>query len=210
MGLSKNDKYVPVDHFRDRLEQRYQTTDWKAFMAPCYPKMEKDEAITKRFNKPYIAYRLNKPIKYREREIAPIIVVNEHDYKLITIFESADNMEDIIADELQKTVIQAQIASAFTEDSIDTLMNFAKALNQEHQDLIARSRYKYAQQVLKESQSTFLDFFNLYNQIATGFPTTENQEALKNFKGLKKNSIKSSARLIYLKTSFLKFPFFLI
>lgn len=186
MGLSKNDKYVPVDHFRDRLEQRYQTTDWKAFMAPCYPKMEKDEAITKRFNKPYIAYRLNKPIKYRERDLSPIIVVNEHDYKLITIFESADNMEDIIADELRKTVIQEQNAPAFTEDSIEILTDFAKALDQEHQDLIARSRYKYAQQVLKESQDTFLAFFNLYNQVLTGFPTSENQEALKNFKGLKK------------------------
>lgn len=197
MGLSKNDKYVPVDHFRDRLEQRYQTTDWKAFMAPCYPKMEKDKAITKRFNKPYIAYRLNKPIKYREREIAPIIVVNEHDYKLITIFESADNMEDIIADELRKTVIQEQNASAFTKDSIETLTDFAKALDQEHQELIARSRYKYAQQVLKESQDTFLAFFNLYNQVLTGFPTTENQEALKNFKGLKKklNQILSSLDL---------------
>lgn len=186
MGLSKNDKYVPVDHFRDRLEQRYQTTDWKSFMAPCYPKMEKDEAITKRFNKPYIAYRLNKPIKYRERDLSPIIVVNEHDYKLITIFESADNIEDIIADELWKTVIQTQNISAFTEESIDTLTNFAKALDQEHQDLIARSRYKYAQEVLKESQNTFLAFFNLHNQILTGFPTSENQEALKNFKGLKK------------------------
>lgn len=197
MGLSKNDKYVPVDHFRDRLEQRYQTTDWKAFMAPCYPKMEKDEAITKRFNKPYIAYRLNKPIKYREREIAPIIVVNEHDYKLITIFESADNMEKIIADELRKTVIQEQNASAFAEESIDSLTNFAKALDQEHQDLIARSRYKYAQQVLKESQDTLLTFFNLHNQILTGFPTSENQEALKNFKGLKKklNQILSSLDL---------------
>jgi len=186
MGLSKNDKYVPVDHFRDRLEQRYQTTDWKAFMAPCYPKMEKDEAITKRFNKPYIAYRLNKPITYREQEISPIIVVNENDYKLITIYESADNLEDIIADELRKTVIQEQNASAFTEDSIEILTDFAKALDQEHQDLIARSRYKYAQQVLKESQDTFLAFFNLHNQILTGFPTSENQEALKNFKGLKK------------------------
>ena len=166
-------------------------------MAPCYPKMEKDEAITKRFNKPYIAYRLNKPIKYRERKIAPIIVVNEHDYKLITIFESADNMEDIIADELQKTVIQEQNASAFTKDSIETLTDFAKALDQEHQELIARSRYKYAQQVLKESQDTFLAFFNLYNQVLTGFPTTENQEALKNFKGLKKklNQILSSLDL---------------
>ena len=197
MGLSKNDKYVPVDHFRDRLKQRYQTTDWKSFMAPCYPKMEKDEAITKRFNKPYIAYRLNKPIKYRERDLSPIIVVNEHDYKLITIFESADNMEDIIADELRKTVIQTQNASAFTEESIDTLTDFAKALDQEHQDLIARSRYKYAQQVLKESQDTFLAFFNLHNQVLTGFPTTENQEALKNFKGLKKtlNQILSSLDL---------------
>ena len=140
MGLSKNDKYFPVDHFRDRLEQRYQTTNWKSFMAPCYPKMEGDEAITKRFNKPYIAYHLNKPITYREREISPIIVVNENDYKLVTIFESADNMEDLIAEELRKTVIQAHNASAFEEDSINTLTNFAKALNQEHQDLIARSR----------------------------------------------------------------------
>ena len=197
MGLSKNDKYVPVDHFRDRLEQRYQTTDWKSFMAPCYPKMEKDEAITKRFNKPYIAYRLNKPITYREREISPIIVVNENDYKLITIFESADNMEELIAEELRKTVIQAHNVSAFEEDSINTLTDFAKALDQEHQDLIARSRYKYAQQVLKESQSTFLAFFNLYNQILTGFPTTENQKALENFKGLKKklNQILSSLDL---------------
>lgn len=197
MGLSKNDKYVPVDHFMDRLEQRYQTTDWKSFMAPCYPKMEKDEAITKRFNKPYIAYRLNKPIKYRERDLSPIFVVNEHDYKLITIFESADNMEDIIADELQKTVIQAHNASAFEQDSIDTLTNFANTLDQEHQDLIARSRYKYTQEVLKESQDTFLAFFNLYNQIATGFPTTENQKALENFKGLKKklNQILSSLDL---------------
>ena len=186
MGLSKNDKYVPVDHFRDRLEQRYQTTDWKNFMAPCYPKMEKDEAITKRFNKPYIAYRLNKPITYHEREISPIIVVNENDYKLVTIYESADNMEDIITDELRKTVIQEQNTSAFTEESIESLTNFAKALDQEHQDLIARSRYKYAQQVLKESQDTLLTFFNLYNQVLTGFPTSENQDALKNFKGLKK------------------------
>lgn len=186
MGLSKNDKYVPVDHFRDRLEQRYQTTDWKSFMAPCYPKMEKDEAITKRFNKPYIAYRLNKPIKYREQEFTPIIVVDESNYKLITIFENAEDMEKIIADELRKTVIQTQNISAFTEKSIETLTDFAKALDQEHQDLIARSRYKYAQEVLKESQNTFLAFFNLHNQILTGFPTSENQEALKNFKGLKK------------------------
>ena len=186
MGLSKNNKYVPVDHFRDRLEERYQTTNWKSFMAPCYPKMEKDEAISKRFNNPYIAYRLNKPITYREREISPIIVVNENDYKLTTIFENENNLEDIIADELRKTVIQEQNASAFTEESIDTLTNFAKALDQEHQDLIARSRYKYAQEILKESQDTFLDFFNLHNQILTGFPTSENQEALKNFKGLKK------------------------
>ena len=186
MGLSKNDKYVPVDHFRDRLEQRYQTTDWKSFMAPCYPKMEKDEAITKRFNKPYIAYRLNKPITYRERDVSPIIVVNENDYKLITIFENKTNLEDIIANELRKTVIQAHNASAFEQESIDTLTNFANTLDQEHQELIARSRYKYAQQVLKESQDTFLAFFNLYNQILTGFPTSENQEALKNFKGLKK------------------------
>lgn len=186
MGLSKNDKYVPVDHFRDRLEQRYQTTDWKSFMAPCYPKMEKDEAITKRFNKPYIAYRLNKSITYREREISPIIVVNENNYKLVTIYESADNMEDIITDELRKTVIQEQNTSAFTEESIESLTNFAKALDQEHRDLITRSRYKYAQQVLKESQDTLLTFFNLYNQVLTGFPTSENQDALKNFKGLKK------------------------
>ena len=95
-------------------------------------------------------------------------------------------MEDLIADELQKTVIQEQNASAFTEESIETLTDFAKALDQEHQDLIARSRYKYAQQVLKESQDTFLAFFNLYNQVLTGFPISENQEALKNFKGLKK------------------------
>ena len=197
MGLSKNDKYVPVNHFMDRLEQRYQTTDWKTFMAPCYPKMEKDEAITKRFNKPYTAYRLNKPIKYRERDLSPIFVVNEYDYKLITIFKSADNMEDVIADELRKTVIQAHNTSAFTEENIKNLTNFAKALDQEHQDLIARSRYKYAQEVLKESQDTFLAFFNLHNQILTGFPTTENQEALKNFKGLKKklNQILSSLDL---------------
>lgn len=95
-------------------------------------------------------------------------------------------MEDLIAEELQKTVIQAHNASAFEQESIDTLTNFANALDQEHQDLIARSRYKYAQQVLKESQETFLAFFNLHNQILTGFPTTENQKALENFKGLKK------------------------
>lgn len=197
MGLSNFDKYVPVAHFKDRLNERYHTEDWKSFVSPCFSKMERDEAITNRFDNHYIAYRLNKPIKYREREIAPIIVVNEHDYKLITIFESADNMEDIIADELRKTVIQEQNASAFTKDSIETLTDFAKALDQEHQELIARSRYKYAQQVLKESQDTFLAFFNLYNQVLTGFPTTENQEALKNFKGLKKklNQILSSLDL---------------
>lgn len=166
-------------------------------MAPCFSKMEKDEAITNRFNNSHTAYHLTKTVKYREREIAPIIVVNEPDYKLITIFESADNMEDLIADELRKTVIQEQNASAFTEESIESLTDFAKALDQEHQDLIARSRYKYAQQVLKESQNTFLAFFNLHNQIITGFPTSENQEALKNFKGLKKklNQILSSLDL---------------
>ena len=106
-------------------------------------------------------------------------------------------MEDTITDELQKTVIQEQNASAFTEDNIETLTDFAKTLDQEHQDLIARSRYKYAQEVLKESQDTFLAFFNLHNQILTGFPTSENQEALKNFKGLKKklNQILSSLDL---------------
>ena len=186
MGLPNFDKYVPIDHFKDRLEQRYQTTDWESFMAPCYLKMEKDEAVTNRFDNTYTGFHLTKPIKYREREISPIIVVDEKTRKLITLFENAENIDKIIADELRKTVIQKQNASAFTEDSIDTLTNFANALDQEHQDLIARSRYKYAQQVLKESQSTFLDFFNLYNQIATGFPTSENQEALKNFKGLKK------------------------
>lgn len=186
MGLSNYDKYTPVLHFKERLEERYQTTDWKTFMAPCFSKMEKDEAITNRFNNGHTAYHLTKTVKYRERETAPIIVVNEPDYKLITIFESADNMEDLIAEELQKTVIQAHNASAFEQESIDTLTNFANALDQEHQDLIARSRYKYAQQVLKESQETFLAFFNLHNQILTGFPTTENQKALKNFKGLKK------------------------
>lgn len=186
MGLSNYDKYTPVLHFKERLEERYQTTDWKTFMAPCFSKMEKDEDITNRFNNGHTAYHLTKTVKYREREIAPVIVVNEPDYKLITIFESADNMEDLIAEELQKTVIQAHNASAFEQESIDTLTNFANTLDQEHQELIARSRYKYAQQVLKESQNTFLAFFNLYNQVLTGFPTSENQEALKNFKSLKK------------------------
>lgn len=197
MGLSNFDKYVPVAHFKDRLDERYHTTDWKSFMSPCYSKMEKDEAITNRFDNHYTAYHLIKPVKWLKQEFTPIIVVDESNYKLITIFESADNMEDIIADELRKTVIQEQNASAFTKDSIETLTDFAKALDQEHQELIARSRYKYAQQVLKESQDTFLAFFNLYNQVLTGFPTTENQEALKNFKGLKKklNQILSSLDL---------------
>lgn len=186
MGLSNFDKYVPVAHFKDRLDERYHTTDWKSFMSPCFSKMEKDEAITNRFDNHYTAYHLIKPVKWLEQEFTPIIVVNEPDYKLITIFESADNMEDLIAEELQKTVIQAHNASAFEQESIDTLTNFANALDQEHQDLIARSRYKYAQQVLKESQDTLLTFFNLYNQVLTGFPTSENQDALKNFKGLKK------------------------
>lgn len=98
MGLSKNDKYVPVDHFRDRLEQRYQTTDWKAFIAPCYPKMEKDEAITKRFNKPYIAYRLNKPIKYREREIQKALEnFKELKKKLNQILSSLDLPENFFS-----------------------------------------------------------------------------------------------------------------
>lgn len=197
MGLSNFDKYVPVAHFKDRLNERYHTEDWKSFMSPCFSKIERDEAITNRFDNHYTAYHLIKPVKWLEQEFTPIIVVDESNYKLITIFENAEDMEKIIADELRKTVIQEQNASAFTEDSIDTLTDFAKALDQEHQDLIARSRYKYAQQVLKESQDTFLDFFNLYNQIATGFPTTENQEALKNFKGLKKklNQILSSLDL---------------
>lgn len=197
MGLSNFDKYVPVAHFKDRLNERYHTEDWKSFMSPCFSKMERDETITNRFNNEHTAYHLTKTVKYREREIAPIIIVNEPDYKLITIFKSADNMEDLIAEELQKTVIQAHNASAFQQESIDTLTNFANVLNQEHQELIARSRYKYAQQVLKESQSTFLAFFNLHNQILTGFPTSENQEALKNFKGLKKklNQILSSLDL---------------
>lgn len=197
MGLPNFDKYVPIDHFKDRLEQRYQTTDWKSFMAPCYPKMEKDEAVTNRFDNTYTGFHLTKPIKYRKREISPIIVVDEKTRKLITLFENAENIDKIIADELRKTVIQEQNASTFTKDSIETLTDFAKALDQEHQELIARSHYKYAQQVLKESQDTFLAFFNLYNQVLTGFPTTENQEALKNFKGLKKklNQILSSLDL---------------
>lgn len=186
MGLSNFDKYVPVAHFKDRLNERYHTEDWKNFMSPCFSKMERDDAITNRFDNHYTAYHLIKPVKYLEQEFTPIIVVDESNYKLITIFENAEDMEKIIADELRKTVIQEQNASAFTEESIDSLTDFAKALDQEHQDLIARSRYKYAQQVLKESQDTFLAFFNLYNQIETGFPTTENQEALKNFKALKK------------------------
>lgn len=197
MGLSKNDKYVPVAHFKDRLKERYHTEDWKSFMSPCFSKMEKDEAITNRFDNHYTAYHLIKPVKYLEQKFTPIIVVDESNYKLITIFENAEDMEKIIVDELRKTVIQAHNASAFEQDSIDILTNFANALDQEHQELIARSRYKYAQQVLKESQDTFLAFFNLHNQILTGFPTTENQEALKNFKNFKKklNQILSSLDL---------------
>lgn len=89
------------------------------------------------------------------------------------------------------------MATIFHQRYDYNLTNFAKALDQEHQELIARSRYKYAQQVLKESQDTLLTFFNLHNQILTGFPTSENQEALKNFKGLKKklNQILSSLDL---------------
>lgn len=36
MGLSNFDKYVPVAHFKDRLNERYHTEDWKSFMSPCF------------------------------------------------------------------------------------------------------------------------------------------------------------------------------
>lgn len=45
MGLSNFDKYTPVAHFKERLEERYQTTDWKTFMSPCFSKMEKDISL---------------------------------------------------------------------------------------------------------------------------------------------------------------------
>lgn len=76
--------------------------------------MERDEAITNRFDNHYTAYHLTKPVKYLEQEFTPIIVVDESNYKLITIFENAEDMEKIIADELRKTIIQEQNASAFT------------------------------------------------------------------------------------------------
>ena len=50
MGLSNFDKYVPVAHFKDRLNERHHTEDWKSFMSPCFSKMERDEAITNRFD----------------------------------------------------------------------------------------------------------------------------------------------------------------
>lgn len=125
-----------------------------------------------------------------QKSIKPVFNITKSD-AFITLYKRLFEQMDTYCEKHDLTVIDHSLIKdrcliTNKQDYIESLTNFAKALDQEHQDLIARSRYKYAQQVLKESQDTLLTFFNLYNQVLTGFPTSENQDALKNFKGLKK------------------------
>ena len=46
MGLSHNELYESSKHFKQRLKQRFNVSDWEPFMRKCYGMMQKDEERT--------------------------------------------------------------------------------------------------------------------------------------------------------------------
>lgn len=107
MGLKHNELYEPSKHFKQRLKQRFNVSDWEPFMRKCYGMMQKDEERTQWAKYPTTAYTLNQPLVHAGKTYHPVILLDETEHKLLTIYHDMNKMEE----EIEKHMIVKDIVS---------------------------------------------------------------------------------------------------
>lgn len=116
MGLSHNELYEPSKHFKQRLKQRFNVSDWEPFMRKCYGMMQKDEERTQWATPPTTAYTLNQPVVHAGKTYHPVILLDETEHKLLTIYHDMNKMEDEIEQHMKvKDIVSQQLN---TEDMV--------------------------------------------------------------------------------------------
>ena len=116
MGLSHNELYEPSKHFKQRLKQRFNVSDWEPFMRKCYGMMQKDEERTQWATPPTTAYTLNQPVVHAGKTYHPVILLDETEHKLLTIYHDMNIMEEEIEQHMKvKDIVSQQLN---TEDMV--------------------------------------------------------------------------------------------
>ena len=116
MGLSHNELYEPSKHFKQRLKQRFNVSDWEPFMRKCYGMMQKDEERTQWATYPTTAYTLNQPVVHAGKTYHPVILLDETEHKLLTIYHDMNIMEEEIEQHMKvKDIVSQQLN---TEDMV--------------------------------------------------------------------------------------------
>lgn len=194
MGLSHNELYKPSKHFKQRLKKRFNVNDWKQFMNSCYSKMYKDDERTKWAIPPATAWSLNQPVVYQGYTYHPIILLDETEHKLLTIYHDMDEMEKSIEENIHtdsaadtqpdvEDIDSTRQYEAET-DNVSELEAFALQLHKEQDDFRKKCEYKYAQKVLQQNQEPFEAFIHCYHRILTGNATQQNKQLMDEFKAL--------------------------
>lgn len=116
MGLSHNELYEPSKHFKQRLKQRFNVSDWEPFMRKCYGMMQKDEERTQWATPPTTAYTLNQPVVHAGKTYHPVILLDEAEHKLLTIYHDMNIMEEEIEQHMKVKDIVSQPLN--TEDMV--------------------------------------------------------------------------------------------
>ena len=116
MGLSHNELYEPSKHFKQRLKKRFNVSDWEPFMRKCYGMMQKDEERTQWATPPTTAYTLNQPVVHAGKTYHPVILLDETEHKLLTIYHDMNIMEEEIEQHMKVKDIVSQPLN--TEDIV--------------------------------------------------------------------------------------------
>lgn len=116
MGLSHNELYEPSKHFKQRLKERFNVSNWEPFMRKCYGMMQKDEERTQWATPPTTAYTLNQPVVHAGKTYHPVILLDETEHKLLTIYHDMNIMEEEIEQHMKvKDIVSQQLN---TEDMV--------------------------------------------------------------------------------------------
>lgn len=116
MGLKHNELYEPSKHFKQRLKQRFNVSDWEPFMRKCYGMRQKDEERTQWATPPTTAYTLNQPVVHAGKTYHPVILLDETEHKLLTIYHDMNIMEEEIEQHMKVKDIVSQPLN--TEDMV--------------------------------------------------------------------------------------------
>ena len=176
-------------------------------MVKVYSSLEKNDAKT-------ISEQKANRSCWRSKKLNLEVIVDEKKLRLITIYPLkqtvpktknplTNNLGELIVD-TGTAVVDLSIddspeplklmspynSEAFSDESMNTLEDFAQYLIHEKSNFIARSHYKYSQKVLQESDELFQELFDIYPKVISGAASKVNQDAMTRLKEIKKDLVR--------------------